>query len=409
MEAHLHENGSDGIDRLLLELNALKCGSFASTAQRVQVKDALLAALSRIETPWETALRLVFTEPAIGAALKICYDVDLFKKWIDDLGAMPADSEALAKLVGVDEVLLSRLLQHLAATHILLKTASGRYIPTAFSAALATSELGSTVPFLYQTTLPGYSNLPGFLKASGYSDPCNGAQTNWHQMCGGSRFEELRRRPSDMAVFQAVMRAYAANKEHWTALFSVEQLLRQHSTAADLRVPLLVDVGGGTGYDVKRLRAALVADLGLAEASKYELVLQDLGNALPLHEKAQIDGVRVMEHDFFLEQPIKGATAYYLHTVLHDWSDEQAIAILRGLAAACAPGRSRVLIHEIIITGDAPAAATTSDMQMMMVLSSRERTEEAWRAIVTGAGLRVAAIWGLPGSMESVIEAVKVD
>ena len=113
-------------------------------------------------------------------------------------------------------------------------------------------------------------------------------------MRGLSRFDELKRHPADMAVFQAVMTAYAASKTSWTDLFPTRRLL----DARRLDVPLFVDVGGGTGQDVERLRRRLV------DVEPGSLVLQDLK---PVVEKAAAhESVRVMAHDFFQEQPIKG-------------------------------------------------------------------------------------------------------
>lgn len=48
--------------RLLQELGSLDKSRMSDNAERVQIKEALSAALSRLETPWETALRIVFTQ-----------------------------------------------------------------------------------------------------------------------------------------------------------------------------------------------------------------------------------------------------------------------------------------------------------------------------------------------------------
>ena len=48
--------------RLIQELNDLEQSTLSDNAERVQIKEALGAALSRLETPWETALRTVFTQ-----------------------------------------------------------------------------------------------------------------------------------------------------------------------------------------------------------------------------------------------------------------------------------------------------------------------------------------------------------
>lgn len=92
---------------------------------------------------------------------------------------------------------------------------------------------------------------------------------------------------------------------------------------------------------------------------------------------------------------------------MHDWPDTRAIAILSNIAAAAEPKYSRVLIHETVITDTPSVLDTTTDLHMMMVFSSFERTESTWRDIVAAAGLIVVKIWRLPGSAESIIEATR--
>ena len=51
--------------RLLQQLNSLDQSKTSDDAERVQIKEALGAALSRLETPWETAFRMVFTQVSL--------------------------------------------------------------------------------------------------------------------------------------------------------------------------------------------------------------------------------------------------------------------------------------------------------------------------------------------------------
>ena len=118
--------------RLLQQLNSLDQSKTSDDAERVLIKEALGAALSRLETPWETALRIVFTQvgllepsiltptdglntnlcntqPALAAALKVCFDIGLFQKWVEEYDGRLATGEQLAKLVGVDPLLLGTL------------------------------------------------------------------------------------------------------------------------------------------------------------------------------------------------------------------------------------------------------------------------------------------------------------
>lgn len=100
-----------------------------------------------------------------------------------------------------------------------------------------------------------------------------------------------------------------------------------------------------------------------------------------------------------------GATAYYLHNVLHDWGDADSIKILHNLAEALERGYSRILVHETVVAETAPTdRVTTSDMQMMMALTAIERTEAHWNRLFASAGLKCTKIWSSPVSTESVVE-----
>lgn len=55
-----------------------------------------------------------------------------------------------------------------------------------------------------------------------------------------------------------------------------------------------------------------------------------------------------MGHDFFTEQPVKGAEVYLLKWILHCWSDKYARNILRALIPALRRG-SKIVLHEYIL------------------------------------------------------------
>ena len=68
--------------------------------------------------------------------------------------------------------------------------------------------------------------------------------------------------------------------------------------------------------------------------------------------------VAFMQHDFFTEQPVKGADVYLLRWILHDWSDAYAIRILRALIPALKQG-SKIVVCERIL----PEPGTVSKYQ----------------------------------------------
>lgn len=103
---------------------------------------------------------------------------------------------------------------------------------------------------------------------------------------------------------------------------------------------------------------------------------------------------------------ITGARAYYMHGVIHDWSDEPARKILAHLRDAMTPGYSTLLIHDHVLpTTDPHPQATAYDLTMMVKVSAFERTESMWAELLESVGLRIIKIWDSPLATQSVIEA----
>jgi hypothetical protein len=113
---------------------------------------------------------------------------------------------------------------------------------------------------------------------------------------------------------------------------------------------VLVDVGGARG-DVTIEIARFFPGI--------KCVVQDLpkiieGADVPKDLKNG-DRLQFMSHDFFKEQPVKGADIYYLRWILHDWSDKYAMKILQSLIPALKKG-ARVLVSDLCL----PAPCTLS-------------------------------------------------
>lgn len=64
-----------------------------------------------------------------------------------------------------------------------------------------------------------------------------------------------------------------------------------------------------------------------------------------------------MAHNFSTAQPstARGARAYYLHSIIHDWDDMDAGRILGHIRDALIPGYSKLLINDVIIPVHQPA------------------------------------------------------
>lgn len=161
--------------------------------------------------------------------------------------------------------------------------------------------------------------------------------------------------------------------------------------------PLVVDIGGSKGHDLEKFR---VLHDDIPEGS---LVLQDLPDILK--DVSLNKTISIQSYNFFTPQPVKGARVYFMHNVLHDWTDEKATDILRIIAEALEKVYSKLLIYESLVSSQRPAAqVTASDLTMIACLSARERSEHDWRQLISKAGLKVVKIWRPVHSVDSIIE-----
>jgi hypothetical protein len=113
-----------------------------------------------------------------------------------------------------------------------------------------------------------------------------------------------------------------------------------------------------------------------------------------------------MPYDFFTPQPVKGARIYYMHGVLHDWSNEPARKILAMQRGALTPGYSTLLIHDHIAPRARAHPHTTAyDLTMMVMVAGTERTESHWEELLQSEGYKVVNIWTSPLAVQSIIEA----
>lgn len=181
---------------------------------------------------------------------------------------------------------------------------------------------------------------------------------------------------SSLGIFSQSLRG-----KYWFEIYPVAEKLNSASDRT-----LLVDIGGGVGHDVIAFKKRFPEMSG-------ELVLQDLPQVIGSIDGALPDGIAAIGHDMFEPQPIRGAKAYYLRTVLHDWPDKQALEALARIREAMAEDSVLLIFeHTTPDTLEVPIVPASLDIQMMEVFSSLERTEEQWvslleRPVQDGEGL----------------------
>jgi 2,7-dihydroxy-5-methyl-1-naphthoate 7-O-methyltransferase len=192
---------------------------------------------------------------------------------------------------------------------------------------------------------------------------------------GHGLWDDLASDPALAADFDALMTAHSA----WLA--------PAVAAAGDWRPgEHVVDVGGGTG--------TLLAAILRTDASLRGTIVDlpaTIAAAAPLLAAQALDGRCELVAGSFFDPLPAGAGTYVLANILHDWPDDDALAILRRAAAAAGP-RGRVLVVERPLDGPAGEREMTGmDLRMLVVFGSRERTAAQLESLARGAGLRVRA------------------
>lgn len=150
----------------------------------------------------------------------------------------------------------------------------------------------------------------------------------------------------------------------------------------------IVDVGGGHG----ELLAAILAAHPAARGVLFDLPHAIDGAAAALERAGVGERCRCIAGSFFDNVP-SGGDAYLLKSVLHNWDDERCAAILRRCREAMSP-RARLVVVERVVA-ERPGASprnqsiARSDLNMLVALSGRERSEAEFGNLLRAAGFRV--------------------
>ncbi|KAI2725959.1 hypothetical protein CBS147332_2846 [Penicillium roqueforti] len=364
---------------------------------RLKLLEAVQSLAYALETPREAIIRHCWSESTSYAAIETAVDIHLFSALGTD--DRPKTVNELAEATSVDPILLGRLMKHLAAMGTITETGYNEYSPTGFSKVLTVERYSDAFPLMTRRFTKGIMALPTFLKKNNYQNPTSPTDTAFQMgyETDIGFFGHLQQEPLTAKQFNNHMSVYGQGRVRWMdpGFYPVQERLVDGVTIGEDDV-LLVDLGGSFGHDLSDFRRKWPGLLG-------RLVLQDLPEVV-VSVKDLHPTIEVTAHDFFTEQPVKGARAYYLHSVLHDWPDELCRNILANTVAAMKPGYSKVLVNENVIPDTGAYWETTSLDLIMMEIGSGERTEHQWHALLESAGLKIVKIWTAQRGVESLIE-----
>ncbi|KAJ7513135.1 S-adenosyl-L-methionine-dependent methyltransferase [Mycena galericulata] len=182
---------------------------------------------------------------------------------------------------------------------------------------------------------------------------------------------------------------------------------------------IVVDVGGGVGSQSLTVAkqypklSFIVQDRAPVIQKGIEYWSQELPNYIS-------SGKVILEtHDFFTPQPVRKVSVFLLRMILHDWSNDYCVKILRQLRAA-ADNSTKLLIIDNIISyacnealtkdihgaerlpapvpllpnfGQTSVVAYCTDLNMLSLFNSQERTVLQLRELLNDSGWKLVEVY----------------
>ncbi|KJZ72183.1 hypothetical protein HIM_08448 [Hirsutella minnesotensis 3608] len=390
---------SKAVPDLIKDINTL--GKFFDSQDdqaRISLLQKTRALWRALETPRETMIRHCWAEPAALCALTAVTEMGLWVRLIEL--DTPFKASELAMTNGIDPHLLSRLMRHLAAMGYLMEVGPDTYNTTSFTKAMALPRINSFYPCISGGCLAALNKFHEYGRIHGWNTPSNTSKGPFQYAYNTELnfFAYLHANPPYAEQFNYHMSGRHLGHPSWLdpGFYPVTENLVNGFDCSD-GAAMIVDIGGSTGHDLLELHRKYPNIPG-------RLVLQDLPGVI--EQIVELDSrIEPTPYNFFTEQPIKGSRAYFMHNILHDWPDDVCLKILANITAAMKPGYSKLLIYEHVIPAtDAHWEATSLDVMMLTILSSKERTRDNWGELLTKAGLEIRKIWAVADGLESLIE-----
>jgi SAM-dependent methyltransferase len=278
------------------------------------------------------------------------------------------------------------VLRLLASIGVLTEAVPGTFALTPLGDTLRSDAPGSVRNFAITETAPGHWLPWGRLLESVRS-----GQPMAREALGMELFDWYGQNPEEAGYFTAAMGNLSA--------LAASELVRVYDVST---VRTVADVGGAHGVLLAAVLRANPAARG---------ILFDLPHVIATATEA-IEGqglaprVDLASGDFFEAVP-EGADLHLLKQIVHDWDDEQATRLLTSCHHALAPAGKLLLVEMVVPADNRPSPAQAMDLNMLVLLGGRERTEEEYRQLLQAAGFRLERV--IPThSPFSVIEATRV-
>ncbi|MEU6000273.1 methyltransferase [Streptomyces sp. NPDC047197] len=293
---------------------------------------------------------------------------------IELIGDKERSAAEVAADAGARPQPMSRLLRALASLGLLREHTPGSFSVTPAGATLDPARPDSI------TSLVRMFTEPTMLRAWEHLDESvRTGDVAFDAIFGKGFFSHLKEFPDLSAEFNAAMsqatRATAAVLPH----------------AFDFgRFTTVADIGGGDGT----LLGAVLREHPALRGVIYDTE-EGLAQAqATLERQGLTQRCSLARGDFFRSVP-EGADLYLLKSIVHDWSDDQAVTILSHCREVLPPAGCVLIVEPVlpeVVDGASAGLTYLTDLNMMVNVGGRERTRADFEDVCRRAGLSLTSV-----------------
>ncbi|KAK7056304.1 hypothetical protein VNI00_002857 [Paramarasmius palmivorus] len=386
-----------------------------------------------------------------SAAIRVCIESNV-TEILREAGPKGLHVDDIAKINGQDPRKLARFLRILSLHHIYRETSPEVFTNTRISSMLDTLKPSKDIlahPEQKHDNTMGLAALASHhldeaFKAAAFSwETCSDPATAHSGEPDASPFAKaFNKRQTLWSFYEQPEQKFRQNRfgigmRGIQALQPPDAVMNAYDWKAVPAGSLVVDVGGGIGS---------VTHTILQHCPNLKFVVQDLPGpiddgkkwwATNMPQAIESGQVNLEVHDFLTPQPQKGPKIFMIKQIMHDWSDEYCVKILKHLRDAATPETKLLVLESIMpyschdpsaedkngIPGAAPKEAPApllanygavnemgylADIDMFLLFNSQERTVGHFDRLLQSTGWKLTVVNRQPGdstymqSMEAV-------
>jgi O-methyltransferase len=293
-------------------------------------------------------------------------------KIADHLAGGPKSAAELARLCGAEPQMLHRAMRALASIGVFDLREDGRFEHNRISEALRTGQPASIAAWAINCGQP--SNYAAW---ADFDATLATGKSAWARVHGKDIWTHYAEHPDEGAVFAQSM-----------------------ADLTDIQAPMIADAYPfaelGTLCDVAGGRGQLLATI-LQKHPTLKGWLVDEPQVLEgagafLASRGVADRVERKPGNMFNEVP-RGASAYMMKDILHDWDDPRSLEILKNCRKAMDPGRKLLLVEIIVEKTTTEQPGPIIDVLMAVVCSEgRQRSVAEFASLFEQSGFALSRV-----------------